>query len=100
MAHICKIGAVKPISFPILGRTQLASSTSSAFLSHVDLRPMAKLLSAVPRSTAQCDLDQWLVVLYVLLKTPPAPPEALKILEQFIQLKAVADRVHDSVLQH
>jgi hypothetical protein len=27
-------------------------------------------------------------------------PEALKILEQFIQLKRVADRVHDSVLQH
>ena len=26
--------------------------------------------------------------------------EALKILEQFIQLKSVADRVHDSVLQH
>ena len=26
--------------------------------------------------------------------------EALKILEQFIQLKGVADGVHDSVLQH
>jgi hypothetical protein len=30
----------------------------------------------------------------------PAWPEALKILEQFIQLKGVTDGVHDSVLQH
>ena len=44
-------------------------------------------------------ISGWLV-LCVLTKTPPARPEALKILEQFIQLKGVADGVHDSVLQH
>ena len=38
----------------------------------------------------------------VLTKKLSARPEALKlkILEQFIQLKDVADGVHDSVLQH
>jgi len=44
-------------------------------------------------------INGWLV-LCVLAKTPPARPEALNILEQFIQLKGVADGVHDSVLQH
>jgi hypothetical protein len=61
--------------------------------------PVARLLITVPRSTAQCAFDQGRLVLYVHTK-PPAWPEALEILEQFIQLKGVADGVHDSVLQH
>jgi hypothetical protein len=40
------------------------------------------------------------LVLCVLIKTLPARPEALTILEQFVQLKGVADGMHDSVLQH
>jgi hypothetical protein len=76
------------------------NSARRAFLSHVDSIPMATLLSAVPRSIAQCALDQWLARSVRSPKTPPARPEALKNLEQFIQLKGVADRVHDSVLQH
>jgi hypothetical protein len=36
----------------------------------------------------------------LLTKTLLARPEALMVLEQFVQLKGVADGMHDSVLQH
>ena len=51
-----------------------------------------------PRPTAQCSFASGRLVLCVLTKTLLARPEALTILEQFVQLKGVADGMHYSVL--
>ena len=82
--------------FDVLRRQNLSVGRSSAMWKSI---LVARLLMAIPRSTAQCVFDQW----------PPRSmrshqdagclaSEALKNLEQFIQLKGVADGVHDSVL--
>jgi hypothetical protein len=60
---------------------------------------VARLLSG-PTFDCTVPFASGKLVLCVLIKTLPARPEALTILEQFVQLKGVADWMHDSVLQH
>jgi hypothetical protein len=74
--------------------------TARAFLSHLELDADGEAAECSPRSTHSAPSPSGWLVLCLLTKTPPVRPEDLTILEQFVQLKGVADGMHDGVLQH